>query len=154
MISSKTVNDLTESIIHSLRRFIHVRRFASVNQVNGEESNCKWIQVFYLEIVRVCSLVYFNSVCKSGLSTTKTKFELDTSTRHKETQCGFFSLNSFTFCCAIYGTNVQIERTWKDSPRAHICCRTENFARPFTSNRLFERIQILNEWRFHRLIQL
>ena len=41
MISSKTVNDLTESIIHSLRRFIHVRRFASVNQVNGEESNCK-----------------------------------------------------------------------------------------------------------------
>ena len=41
MISSKTVNDLTESIIHSHRRFIHVRRFTSVNQVNGEESNCK-----------------------------------------------------------------------------------------------------------------
>ena len=26
---------------------------------------------------------------------------------------------------AIYGTNVQTERTWKDSPRAYICCRTE-----------------------------
>ena len=26
-----------------------------------------------------------------------------------------------SFCCAIYGTNVQIERTWRDSPRAYIC---------------------------------
>ena len=50
-----------------------------------------------------------------------------------------------SFCCAIYGTNVQIERTWRDSPRAYICCRTENFARPFTTKKLFERIQILNE---------
>ena len=24
-----------------------------------------------------------------------------------------------------YGTNVQIERTRKDSPRVYICCRTE-----------------------------
>ena len=41
MFSSKTVNDLTESIIHSHRRFIHVRRFTSVHYVNGEESNCE-----------------------------------------------------------------------------------------------------------------
>ena len=27
--------------------------------------------------------------------------------------------------CAIYGPNVQIERTLKDSPRAYIYCRTE-----------------------------
>ena len=31
MFSSKTFNDLTESIIHSHRRFIHVRRFTSVH---------------------------------------------------------------------------------------------------------------------------
>ena len=30
MISSKAVNDLTESIIHSNRRLINVRRFTSV----------------------------------------------------------------------------------------------------------------------------
>ena len=37
----------------------------------------------------------------------------------------FFSSNSSIFCCAIYGTNVQIERTWKDSPWAYFCCKTE-----------------------------
>ena len=36
-----------------------------------------------------------------------------------------FIKNFLQFLCAIYGTNVQIERTWKDSPRAYICCRTE-----------------------------
>ena len=41
MIFSKTVNDLTESIIHSPRRLIHVRRFTSVHEVNGEESKCE-----------------------------------------------------------------------------------------------------------------
>ena len=38
--------------------------------------------------------------------------------------------------------------------RERLCSRTENFARPFTTDKLFERIQILNEWKFHRLIQL
>ena len=38
--------------------------------------------------------------------------------------------------------------------RERICSGTENFARPFTTDKLFERIQIFNEWRFHRLIQL
>ena len=41
MFSSKTVNDLTESIIHSYRRSINVRKFTSVQLVNGKESNCK-----------------------------------------------------------------------------------------------------------------
>ena len=41
MFSSKTVNDLTESVIHSHRRLIHVRRFTSVHLAIGEESNCK-----------------------------------------------------------------------------------------------------------------
>ena len=27
-----------------------------------------------------------------------------------------FLKESFNFCCAIYGTNVQIERNWKYSP--------------------------------------
>ena len=66
----------------------------------------------------------------------------------------FFSLNSFSFCCAIYSTNVHIARTWKDSQRAYICCRTKNFACSFTTNNLFEKIQTLNEWKFHRLVQL
>ena len=38
--------------------------------------------------------------------------------------------------------------------RERLCSRTENFARPFITEKLFERIQILNEWNFHRLIQL
>ena len=41
MFSSKTVNDLTEGIIHSHRRLIYVRRFTFVHLVIGEESNCK-----------------------------------------------------------------------------------------------------------------
>ena len=41
MISSKTVSDLTESIIRSRRPLIHVRRFTYVHEVNGEESSCK-----------------------------------------------------------------------------------------------------------------
>ena len=41
MFSSKTVYDLTEIIIHSRRRLIHVRRFTAAHEVNGEESNCK-----------------------------------------------------------------------------------------------------------------
>ena len=32
---------------------------------------------------------------------------------------------AFSFCCAIYGKNVQIESTQEDSPRAYICCRIE-----------------------------
>ena len=48
MFSSKTVSDITESIIHSHRRFIHVRRFTSTHKVNGEESNRKYIQFFFI----------------------------------------------------------------------------------------------------------
>ena len=33
MFSSKTVDDLTESVIHSHRRLIHVRRFTSARTV-------------------------------------------------------------------------------------------------------------------------
>ena len=104
IFSSKIVNNLTESIIHSHRRLINI---------------------LYFEVVRVCSFVCCNGVCKSGLSSTKTKFEWYTPTRHKKIQFSLFSLNSSSFCYAIYGTNVQIERTWKDSPRAYICCKTE-----------------------------
>ena len=48
MFSSKTVNDRTESIIRSHRRLIHVRRCTSVHEVNGEESNCREIQFFFI----------------------------------------------------------------------------------------------------------
>ena len=41
MFSSKTVNDLTKSIIHSHQRLVHVRRFTFVHEVKAEESNCK-----------------------------------------------------------------------------------------------------------------
>ena len=30
-------------------------------------------------------------------------------------ECGFCLLSSSSFCGLIYGTNVQIERTWKDT---------------------------------------
>lgn len=35
-----------------------------------------------------------------------------------------------------------------------LCSRTENFTCLFTMNKLFERTQILKEWKFHWLIQL
>ena len=38
--------------------------------------------------------------------------------------------------------------------RKYLYMRTENFARPFITNKLFERIQILNEWKFRLLFQL
>ena len=41
MFSSKKVNNLKESIIHSHQRLIHVRRFTSVHLENDEEINCK-----------------------------------------------------------------------------------------------------------------
>ena len=76
---------------------------------------------FFILKLRVCSFVCCNGVCKSGLSSQK----LNTNgTLQRDARCGLFSKNSFSFCCAIYSTNVQIERTWKDSPRAYICCRT------------------------------
>ena len=36
-----------------------------------------------------------------------------------------FFIEFLHFYCAIYGANVQTERTWKDSPRAYIHCRAE-----------------------------
>ena len=38
--------------------------------------------------------------------------------------------------------------------RKRLCSRTENFARPFTINKFFKRIQISDEWKFHQLIKL
>ena len=44
------------------------------------------------EVVRVCSFFCCNGVCKSGLSSTKTKFEWDTSIRHKGIYAALFNL--------------------------------------------------------------
>ena len=73
--------------------------------------------------MRVCSFVCCNGVCKPGLSSAKTEFEWDTSTR----QGDLVRLFQIKF--------LQFERTWKDSPKAR-CSRTENLARPFTSNKV------------------
>ena len=43
-------------------------------------------------------------------------------------ECIFFSLNSVVFYCVLYGTNVHIELTCKDLPKAYLKCRTEDFA--------------------------
>ena len=67
--------DLPESIIHSHRQLIHVRRFTSVHLVNGGEVIVSKFNFFYFKVERVCSFVYCNGVCKSGLSSIKTKFE-------------------------------------------------------------------------------
>ena len=53
-----------------------------------------------------------------------------------------FLVESFIFCCEIHGTNVQIERTRKDLPKAYLKYRTEDIAHCFLMNKLFERIQI------------
>ena len=44
------------------------------------------------EVVRVCSFFCCNGVCKSGLSSTETKFEWDTSIRHKGIYAAFSNL--------------------------------------------------------------
>ena len=44
---------------------------------------------FYFEVVRVCSFVCCSGVCKSGLSSTKSKFEWHTPTRHKGFNAAF-----------------------------------------------------------------
>ena len=57
MFSSKIVNDVTESIIRPYRQLINVRRFTLVQLINGKESNCKLIQIFfYFEVVTVSRL--------------------------------------------------------------------------------------------------
>ena len=43
----------------------------------------KWIHFFYFEVVKVGSFVFCSGVCKSGLSSSKTKFEWDALTGHK-----------------------------------------------------------------------
>ena len=51
-----------------------------------------------------------------------------------------FSLNSLGFCCAVYGTNDQIEQTYKELPKA-IFIGTEDSAHRFTTKKLFETIR-------------
>ena len=65
-------------------------------------------RVLCFEVLGVPSLVCCNRECNSGLSS---KGEFSSS---------FFSLNSFVYCCEIYGTNVQFERTCKDLPKAYL----------------------------------
>ena len=62
--------------------------------------------------MRVCLFVCCNSVCKSGLSSTKTKFEWHTPTRHKGIQCGLFSINCLLLCNLRYKCP-----NWTDSER-------------------------------------
>ena len=50
MFSSKTVNDLTETIIHSHRQLIHVQRFTSVQLVNGKKIIVNKIQFLILNL--------------------------------------------------------------------------------------------------------
>ena len=47
----------------------------------------------------------------------------------------------FLLCNLRHKCPTEIERTWKDSPTQ----KDSNFACPFTTNKLFEKIQILNE---------
>ena len=55
MISSKTVNDLTEIIVHSHGQIIHVRGSDSVNYVNGEGSN-RIFNFFFLRLLEFARL--------------------------------------------------------------------------------------------------
>ena len=126
-----------ESIIHSYRRLIDIKSLTSVQLVKGKESNCELFQFLILklwEFARLfAAMACVNLVFPPQKLNSNEAFQRDT----REFYAALFSLNSFSFRCAVYYTNVQIERTWKDSPRAYICCRTENFARPFTTNKFF-----------------
>ena len=56
MISSKTVNDLTEIIVHSHRQLIHVRGSDSVHYVNVEGSNRIFNFFFILRLLEFARL--------------------------------------------------------------------------------------------------
>ena len=104
IFSAQIVNDPTESIIHSYRRLIDVKSLTSVQLVKGKESNCELFQFFNFKVVRICSFVCCNGMCKSGLSSTKTKFKWDISTRHKGILCGSFLIEflQFPLCSLLY----------------------------------------------------
>ena len=93
-----------ESIIHSYRRLIDVKSLTSVQLVKGKESNCELFQFFNFKVMRICSFVCCNGVCKSGLSSTKTKFKWGISTRHKGILCGSFLIEflQFPLCSLLY----------------------------------------------------
>ena len=69
----------------------------------------KWIHFFYFEVVKVCSFVFCSGVCKSGLSSSKTKFEWDALTGHKGIKAAFsHSIPSFSavqFIVQLYKLN-------------------------------------------------
>ena len=86
-------------------------------------------------------MAYVNLVFPSQKLNSNETLQLHT----REFYAAFFFMNSFSFCRAITGANVQIERKNGKTHRKYLYRRTENFARPFITNKLFERIQILNE---------
>ena len=105
---------------------------------------------FYSEVVRVRSFVYCNDVCKSGLSL---KFNSN-ETLQWDTR-GFNGAFSHWIPFFVQFTEQMSKLNGLGKTyRKCICTRTINFSSPFTTSKLLERIQILNEWKFHRLIQL
>ena len=101
----------------------------------------------FSEVLRVCTFVYCNGVFEAGLCSTKLNsnetLQLDT----RELNAAFSHwIPSFVQLTVQMSKLNEIGRTH----RKRLCSRTENFARPFTTNKLFERIQILNGWKFRR----
>ena len=55
-----------------------------------------------------------------------------------------YPFNFFCFCCVIYGTIVQIQRTRKDLLKVYLLCKSK-LCSTFTMKKLFWRIQELNK---------
>ena len=60
-----------------------------------------------------------------------------------------FLLRNTQYAIPQYGIQLSKLNGLGKTHRKRLCIRTETFARPFTTNKLFERIQLINEGKFH-----
>ena len=90
--------------------------------VNGEESNCEQIQIFYYEVVRVCSFVSCNGVCKSSLSSIKLN---SNDTLQRDTRRFNAAFSDWIPSVSVVQFTIQMSKLngLGNLPRAYICCR-------------------------------
>ena len=148
---SKIFSDLMESNIQFGRWLVYEEYLCLISKWQG-----KWLLVnstISFEVVGVCLFVYCNGACESGLSSPKHQNQM----RHFnltqwEFNAGFSPWILSVFIVQFTVRMAKLNRLAK-AYRKRICSRTENFAHCFATRKLFERIQILNEWKSHPFIQ-
>ena len=99
---------------------------------------------FYYEVVRVARLFTATACVNLAFPPQKLNsneaLQLDTRGFNAAFSLGITLVSVVQFIIQMFKLNG-LGKTHRE----RICSRTENFARPFTTDKLFERIQILNE---------